>query len=179
MALLVAACMAATLGLAGCLGGGGGDDAEDTTTPLEGISNALSQLVEGDVTGKVGTEYATKWFTFTVNTMNTASEFAGHEAKEGNTLVVANITITNTFGEPQPFGTFDWIVDDDTLEHRIHPMAPLNSSMMPEDYTLNDGQSVTYDVVVEYPADLANPHFMYIEMDENERVFTTFKIPIR
>jgi len=169
VALLLAVCMAATLGLVGCGTGG---------NPINSVSNAIAQMIEGDVTGQAGKEYATKWFTFTVNTMGTGTSFAGYEAASGNKLVLANITITNTFGSPQPFGTYDWLVDDGSLANPYWPMAPLNSNMMPENYMLNDGETVNYDVLVEYPANMSNPNFMYIEVDEEGNTFTTFKIPI-
>ena len=171
---LVTLSMIAALGLVGC--GGGNNPVQNV---VDDASNAVSQLLEGDVTGQVGKEYATKWFKFTINSLETASSFAGYNAADGNTLVIANITITNTFGSTQPFGTFDWFVDDDSLAEYLWPMAPLNDTMMPESFDLPDGQTVTYTVVVEIPANLANPYFMYTEVDSEGNSFTTFRVPIK
>jgi len=166
--LLVAVSMAATLGLAGCSSNGGGND----------ISNAVAQLLEGDVTGQIGKEYKTQWFTFTINSMSTNSSFAGYTAASGNKLVIANITLTNIFGSSQPFGTYDWFVLGDNTDE-IYPLSPLNDKMMPESFSLNDKETVTYDVVIEFPEDLKNPYFMYTEIDEKGTAGTTFKIPIK
>ncbi|MCL2807923.1 MAG: DUF2510 domain-containing protein [Coriobacteriia bacterium] len=152
----------------------GGSNSNNSTTP----STPSDIISGGDITGEIGREYSTKWFDFTVNSMRVSSSIPEHTASAGNVLVIANITITNTFGSLQPFGTFDWLVDSSSLSDYIWPMDPLNSSMMPESYNIDDGETVTYDVVVEIPDDLDNPFFMYIELDEKGQQFTTFKIPI-
>jgi len=172
--LLVALSMAATLGLAGCNGGGSSDQSDSGNA----MSDMMSQLVEGDVTGQVGKEYATKWFTFTINSMSTGSSFAGYDAISGSKLVIANITITNTYGTPQPFGTFDWFVQGEGSSQFL-PMSPLNNGMMPDSFELGSNETVTYDVVVEFPEDTKTPYFMYVEIDEGGNVYTTFKLPIK
>jgi len=197
--VLLALCMTAAISLAGCNGGSGdqnqsdnsaanttnstnnatSSDTSNTTTNSSTNNSASPQQLSGDVTGQVGTLYATKWFTFTVNSLTTAASYDSITAASGNTLAIANVTITNTFGSPQPFGTFDWFVDDDSLTAYIWPDAPVNANMMPESYTLNDGDTVTYDVVIEMPANLASPFFMYKEVDENSNVSATFRIPIK
>ena len=173
--LLVVVSMAAALTLTGCTGGSNNDQ----TSQGGSITDTISQLLEGDVNGQVGQEYATKWFTFTVNSMSTGTSFAGYTAGSGNKLVIANITITNTFGSAQPFGTYDWFVKGDGSTEEIWPLSPLNNTMMPDSFMVNDNETVTYDVVVEFPSDLKNPMFMYTEVDEKGSVFTTFKIAIK
>ncbi|MCL2528817.1 MAG: hypothetical protein FWE41_00540 [Coriobacteriia bacterium] len=171
--LLVALSMAATLGLAGCNG-----DGSDQSDGGSSMSDMMSQLVEGDVTGQVGKEYATKWFTFTINSMSTGSSFAGFEAASGSQLLITNITITNTYGTPQPFGTFDWFVQGEGTS-QFMPMSPLNNGMMPDSFELGSNETVTYDVVVEFPIDIKSPYFMYVEIDEQGSIYTTFKLPIK
>lgn len=160
------------------------NNAPSITTPDNNSSDNSSdstsaQQLSGEVTGQVGTEYATKWFKFTVNSLTTTQSFADHTASGGNMLVVANITITNTSGSTQPFGTFDWFIDDDSLTEYIWPMDPLNSSMMPTSFDLEDGSTVTYDVVIEASADLASPYLIYAEMGADQSVGTMFKIAIK
>ena len=142
-----------------------------TVPPIEELS--------GDVTGQVGTTYATRWFDFTFNAMYTTQTYESITAASGNTLVVANITITNTFGSPQPFGTFDWFVDSASLPTYLDPLDPVSANMMPLNFTVDDGETVTYDVVVEMPANLNNAFFMYIEVSSTGDVYTSFKIPIK
>ena len=174
VALLVSACLVATLGLVGC--GGSGNQSQSSGNP---VSEAISQMLEGDVTGQVGQEYATKWFTFTVNSLTTDTSYEGFSAADGNKLVIANVTITCTFPEPQAFGTFDWFVMGSNVNNEIWPISPLNDNMMPDNFMLGNKETVTYDVVVEFPANLSNPYFMYTEVDEKGQVFTTFKLPIK
>jgi len=144
-------------------------------------TNNNTQELFGDVTGQVGTTYSTRWFDFTVNSMQISQTYDSITARSGNNLVIVNVTITSTFDTPQPYGTFDWFLDDDTLSNYIWPLDPVSGSnnMMPEKFDLDPGQSVTYDVVIEYPSNLANPFFMYAEINANGDVFTSFKIPVR
>ena len=174
---LVAISMAATLGLAGCNGGGSSND-DPQQNAGTGISNDITELTEGDVVGQVGKEYATKWFTFIINSMSTDTSFAGYTAPSGKKLLIANITITNTYATPQPFGTFDWFVQGEGSSQLL-PMSPLNDNMMPDSFELGTNQTVTYDVVIEYPEDTRSPYLMYVEIDESGNVYTAFKLPIK
>ena len=141
-------------------------------------ADIIDQILSGDVMGQVGVKYSTKWFDFTVNSLTTAQSYGSITAGNGNTLVIANLTITNTFGSTQPFGTFDWFVDDDTLAQYIFPLDPVSANMMPLNFDIKDAETVNYDVVIEIPANLPNPVFMYMEISSSGDVYTSFKIPI-
>ena len=145
-----------------------------------GIEEQIARLVQGENIGEVGKEYSTKWFTFTVDSMSTTQSIPEYSANEGNLLLVATITQTNTSGARQPFGTFDWFVDDTSLPDYLYPeeLNSVNSTMMPDEFWLSDGESATYTVVIEFPENLASPFLVYIEVDENEQTYATFKIPI-
>ncbi len=170
LALVLALCMVSTFTLTAC---------NQVEQAANDVSNAVAQMIEGDVTGVVGTEYATKWFTFTVDTMETAQSYGDYTAAEGNTLLVAHITETNTSGSSQPFGTFDWFVDDSSLPDYIFPLDPFTDEMMPASFNLSDGETASYDIVIEYATSLAEPYLMYIEVDEEGTTYTSFKIPIK
>ena len=141
-------------------------------------NNNISNQTTGDVMAEVGKEYATKWFTFTVKSMKVTSSIPEHNAASGSTLMVASITVTNTYGTPQTFGTFDWVIIGDDDYYYV-PLSPLNNNMMPDVFELKDKESATYDVVIEYPSDLKNPYLMYIEQDESGQVFQSFMIPVK
>ena len=157
----------------------------------------------GDVAANIGAEYKTKWFSFTVNSMTTETSYGGYNAASGNLLLVANVTITNTLTNPQSFGTWDfWYVSTDVFRFNkdlplYSPMSPLkdntvlpnnqeaangvtfiNSQMMPDDFYLSPGDSATYDIVIEFPKDMSSPLFIFTEIDENERLYKSFKFPI-
>lgn len=172
IALLLSLSLVATLALGAC---GAGQQVQQAAE--EAIS-AVTNLTQGENVGEVGKEYATKWFTFTVETLEKTPSLPDVVASEGNILVVARITETNTSGSTQPFGTFDWFIDDDTLSTPIFPLDPVNEQMMPVSFNLADGESVTYDVVFEIPEDLAHPFLVYIEENDQGETFSTFKIPV-
>lgn len=173
IAVLVALCMVSTLSLTAC---GVGEQVQQAT---DDAIEAVAQMIDGEVTGEIGTEYTTKWFTFTVDSMSTSYSYGDYTAEAGNILVIAHITEKNISGATQPFGTFDWFVDDTTLADYIYPLEPMNDDMMPESFELSDGETASYDVVIEFPEDLANPFLMYIEADDQGSTYDTFMIPIK
>ena len=163
-------------------------DVSDTssTTGSSGTSGSsgttAAQQLSGEVIGQVGTEYATRWFNFTVNSLKVVTSYASLTPYSGNNLVVANVTITCTYDTPQHFGTYDWFLSDETLSGYHEPIDPpsgANSMMMPLDFILDSGQTATYEVVIEYPASIPNPCFIYAETSSSGEVFTLFKIPIK
>ena len=172
-ALLVSLCMAATLGLVGCT-----PNTEGYTQVDEQAVSEFADRVEGYVNGQIGEEYETLWFDFTVNSLKTDTSYAGYTAPGDKKLVIANVTITNTFGMPIPFGIFDWFVRGQG-GGEIWPLAPLNDDMMPEEFMLDDGDSATYNVVIEFPADLVDPFFIYTEIDEKQSEFNSFRFVIK
>ncbi|MCL2529449.1 MAG: DUF4352 domain-containing protein [Coriobacteriia bacterium] len=156
----------------------------------------------GDVTANTGTEYKTMWFKFTVNSIETETSYGGYTAAGGNQLLVANVTITNSLSDQQSFGTWDfWYVSSDVFRHNedlplYYPMSPLedtalindhmaasgvtvlNTQMMPDNFFLSPGDSATYDIVIEFPANMPSPHFIFTEIDEDSRIYKSFKYPI-
>ena len=155
------------------------EDDEDEEEENDNEDNADEVIkIEGDVVGQLHITYGTKWFTFIFNSMEVSQSYAGHNAADGNILAITNITITNTFTSPQPFGIFDWNVDADGIKDYIIPMDPLNDKMMPENYTLEVGETVTYYLATEIPNDLKNPVYLYKEVNSSGEIFASFKIAI-
>lgn len=177
-ALLVAVCMASSLMLTAC--GGGGSDSNDGGNVVDNIADSLATLVSGDVTGEVGVEYETKWFNFTIESMEVTSSYGDYTAAEGYSLLVAHINETNISGAEQPFGTFDWYITTDTMSESdyIFPMSPLNENMMEDSFYLEDGEGVSADIVIEFPSDLTGGYLTYIEIDSEGSTYATFRIPI-
>ena len=136
-----------------------------------------TQGSSGEVICEVGTQYATRWFTFTVNNLYTSSNYESITAASGNMLVIANVTLISTYSTPQPYGTFDWHLDDPSGVH-IKPLNPVSDTMMPLEYTLEPNETRTYDVVIACPTDLTNPFLTYAEITVNGDVYKTFKIPV-
>jgi hypothetical protein len=90
---------------------------------------------------------------------------------------------TNIFDESIPMGTFDFWVDSDSFDEYLMPLAPLNDTMMPEEFELAVDDSVTYHIIYEVPVDLADLRIFYTEIaddgSEEGEVGATFSIKIK
>lgn len=142
-------------------------------------SNYVDEYLSGSINCQVGTRYSTRWFDFTVNNLAYSNSIPGVTASNGNTLLLVNVTITNTFGSTQPFGTFDWYVQD-SRGYYWDPMYPLpNTDMMPDYFDLEDGHTVNYDLVIEIPNNLNGAYFMYTEVTAGGDSYNSFVFPIK
>jgi hypothetical protein len=138
----------------------------------------IGQFLSGDVTGEIGKDYRTEWFSFNIKSINSISDYAGYAPGEGNVLVDVVVTETNIFEEALPMGTFDFYLDDTSFVDYIYPISPLDDTMMPEEFELGIGETVEYHMIYEIPADAADLRLMYTEVDETEAEHTTFTIPV-
>lgn len=143
----------------------------------------LGGLLGGKTEGEVGTTLKTSWFDFTVNSAEEADSYADYTAAEGNKLVVVEVTETNTSDDELPMGTFDFMLDDPAdTEYYVEAMAPLDSNMMPEEFYLAAGETVTYTLVFEVPAASSNFTLVFVEYgidsSGNESTGDTFKVAL-
>ena len=153
----------------------------DTATKVkEEIKQTIAQAISGNVKGEVGKSYSTQWFEFTVESIMAVDSYAGYVPQEGNILVDVFITEKGTFddAEPSPMGTFDFYMDSDTFYDYVYPLDPLDSTMMPEEFDLAYGETVTYHMVYEVPAGLNDLKLMYTEIDERDTEGATFTINV-
>lgn len=134
-----------------------------------------------DTTGTIGQTYETRWFTCNVESLTTSSSYDGYEAMDGYYLVIAHITEKNVSGNTQPFGTFDWPVgsDDISTSEYLYPLEAFNDEMMPDSFYLDDGEEVSYDVVIEVPDDLDDPYLIYTELSSSGTVYGSIKYMIK
>jgi len=136
----------------------------------------------GDIIVQIGAVYSTSQFDFMVNSLYISANYYSTTAASGNNLVIANIAITNITNTAQPYGTSDWFLIDESLHDGILPLDPpmgANSMMMPLYAMLSPGETRTYDVVIEYPANLANPYIVTFDKGSNWDDAVAFKIPIK
>lgn len=167
--LLAAAILA--MPLSGCSG---------TADAVAGaVSNAVGQILSGNVVGQVGKAYSTQWFTFTVKSIEKVDSYAGYTPAAGNELYDVLITETGTFEEASPMGTFDFYMDEDSFEDYIFPMDPLDDTMMPTDFMLDTDETVEYHMVYEVPTGLTGLRLMYTEFDDQDNEGVTFTINIK
>lgn len=144
-------------------------------------NNNGSTSTDGDVIGTVGEKLETRWFTFTVDSVSVAQSYDSHTAASGNSLAIVHISLTNTTTKSQPFGTFDWLLGDDSIAQSqyIKPLSPLNENMMPSSFDLDSNSSASYDIVFEFSSDLSDPFITYVELDNSGNAYKTFKVFIR
>ena len=143
------------------------------------VASSVAELVSGDVTGKIGTAYQTKWFEFTIHSIEKVDSYAGYEAAEGYQLYSVSITEKNIFESTIPMGTSDFYMDDPGFLEYIWPIDPLDDTMMPEEFNLEPGDSAKYTMIFEIPEDAPKLVLMYTEIDENDDVHATFTIKVK
>lgn len=156
----------------GAVGCGGASDA------LDNAASGVASFIKGDVTGEVGKNYSTEWFEFSINTLETATEYKGVEVEEGYQFVIANITEKNIWdgNEAIPMGAYDFYMTADGATEEIWMEYSWDDAMMPDEFELQPDETATYDAVFYIPVDTAEAKFVYIEIDENEKVGATFTI---
>ena len=133
--LLLAVCMA--MGLTGCGGVlfSGGQESE---------SHEYS----------VGDDVETMFFDLTVDSAAAVESAFGCAPTAGNMLVDVCVTITNTFGDDLPMGTFDFQIQwgDGDEDYGWPVEGYTDPALMPSEYTLAGGETVTYHMLFEVPA---------------------------
>jgi hypothetical protein len=177
--VVIALALALMLALSLSACGGVKDKVEDAVENVSGgAGELLGQLLSGDVTGEIGKDYRTEWFSFNVKSIHSVSDYAGYAPGEGNILVDVLITETNIFEETLPMGTSDFYMDDTSFLEYIFPISPLDDTMMPDEFALGVDETVEYHLIYELPADVTDLRLLYTEIDENEVEHATFTIPV-
>ena len=123
--------------------------------------------------GRIGDTMYTEWFSFCVDGVEAASEYKGYAADAGYFLIIADITVKNTYGYDLPMSQYDfqvqWGEDYEAYGYGI------DESEMPIEYTLKRGQSVSQKVVYEIPYDndgeFSISYWEYFESGEYGTVF--------
>ena len=150
---LLALAVLLVLTLTGC------DLVNELGSKVEEIRN---DIISGDVTGEIGKTYSTQWFDFSVNAIERVDQYQDQVPAEGMQFIKAEIFEKSTYDKAIPMGTFDFFVDHDSFDEYIWPMDPWHDSMMPAEFELNKGDSVTYTLIFEVPADIETVDFYYV-----------------
>lgn len=148
------------------------------TNPVEKRKESISNFLSKDVTGKIGGTYKTKWFEFTIHSIEEVDSYAGHTAEEGHRLFKVLITETNMEDKAIPMGLFDFYMDDPAFSEYIWAISPLDDTMMPEKFNLEPSESVQYVMVFEVPTDTSGLALTYTENDESGKDGASFAIYI-
>ncbi len=147
--LVLLTALAVTLSLAGC-----GADTKESRT---------------------GDTMATYFFEFTVNSAALTNDYEGYTPAEGNALLVAEVTVKNTFKESIEMYDADfqlgWGDEDDAFAYPItintetmEELEPVGENQLPGTYTLAVDEERTGDLVFEVPVGQADFSIGYREM---------------
>jgi hypothetical protein len=137
----------------------------------------LGRLIEGDVTGEIGEDYRTRWFSFNIESIEEVTEYAGYEPPEGSVLMDVVVTETCVFEESIPMGTFDFYMDAEDFPEYVYPIEePLDDAMMPSEFELIPDETVTYHMLYEIPARHEKLVLKYTELDADDVEYATFTI---
>lgn len=125
--------------------------------------------------GRTGDTMETYFFEFTVNSAALTNDYEGYTPAEGNTLLVAEVTVKNTFKESiEMYGAdfqLGWGDEDDAFAYPItintetmEELEPVGENQLPGTYTLAVDEERTGDLVFEVPAGQADFSIGYLEM---------------
>lgn len=142
------------LGLAGC------------GQPSDASSSDSSYQETG---GVVGDTMHNVFFDFTVNSVETADSYAGYTPEEGNRLLIADMTIVNTFPEAIPMWDDDFIIEwGSGVDEYDVPLEVLDEQQLPEEYELDVDEERSGLLVFEVPAEQKDFVISYLEFfDDN------------
>ena len=153
IALLAAAVM--VMGLTACGGGSGTNE------------------------GRVDDTMETFFFDFTVNSAYLTNDYEGYAPAEGNVLLVADITVKNTFRQSIEMYDLDFQAQwDDGDEAYAYPITtdmatytevdPVGENQLPGTYTLAVDEERTGELVYEVPTGFTDFSIAYLEQFEDD-----------
>ena len=129
----------------------------------------------GSNEGRVEDTMETYFFDFTVNSAYLTDEYEGYTPSEGNALLVANITVKNTFQESIEMYDTDFQAQwgDDSDEAFSIPITtdmttyteldPIGENQLPGTYTMAVDEERTGELVYEVPAGNVDFSISYLE----------------
>ena len=173
-AQLTAAALAGALALslAGC------DKLPGVDTMTTGASVAEDgRETGGYVVGEVGEKLTTQFFSFSVDSVESTDRCGDAAAGEGTTLVVAEITVKNTFGETIPMFSSDFVLyygagDEDYC----FPVEAAGDGLMELEYELAKDEEITAKVAYEVPEDADSFSLLYLEVYEDDFVGNAYYV---
>ncbi len=173
-ALLAAMALAGVLALSltGC------DKLPGVDAGVTGASQASDgRQTGGYALGKIGEKLTTQFFTFSVNSVEKADSCGDAVPGEGNTLVVAEITVKNTFGETIPMFSSDFALGyGEGDEDYCFPLEAAGDGLMELQYDLAKGEEITAKVAYEVPADADSFSLFYLEIYEDDFVGNAYYV---
>ncbi len=142
---------------------------------LAGCSSQEGQAQDGYGEGGMGDTMHTYFFDYTVNSAYLCDSFEGYTAaQEGYQLLVADVTVKNTFQESIPMFDTDfqiqWSSDaDDAYDVPItYYMDALSDQQLPSEYDLGVDEERSGLLVFEVPEGETDFSISYLELFDDE-----------
>ena len=144
----------------------------------ESISDFISGNTPGEVAAEPGETYRTKWFEFTIHSIEKVDSYAEHAAEDGHQLYRVIITEKNVWDDIIHMGIFDFYMDAPDFTEYVWAIPPLDDTMMPEAFDLEPGEAIQHVMIFEVPVNTAELALMYTENNENGEDGATYSIYI-
>lgn len=147
--------------------------------PTGNIIARQSDKEDGIYYGVPGDTMRNTFFDFIVEKTEVTDSFGGYTAAEGMQLLCVTVKEINTFGEALPMYATDFALTWEASEEFYYPLSDLNDSkVMPEDFELAKGKSITYKIVFEIPTDTQEFDLIYLEEYDNDETGDLFVVTI-
>lgn len=131
---------------------------------LESYTLTDGRVVDGWMGANIMDKVSAKWYDFTVNSVEFVNEYEGYTAGDGNVLVHANITITNTSDKTVYLFDGDfalvWNLENDERSYAYSKEA-YTDTMLTNETQINKGETKTIDTVYEISKDNKKPMAIY------------------
>lgn len=167
--------------LTGC--GSNGVVSSSSAPSSAATNNSVGRPDEnGNAEGRLGDTMHTYFFDYTVNSAYLCDEYEGYTPADGNEILVADVTIKNTFTSTLPMFDTDFQIqwNDDADDAYDAPITyekvddVLNDQMLPSEYDLPIGKSINGLLVYEVPAGNKDFSISYLEMFDDDTTGDVF-----
>jgi hypothetical protein len=136
---------------------------------------------DGYVEGRIGDVMSDRFFDFTVNSVYTCDSMGDYTPETGKKLLVAELTIKNTFNETIPMFDTDfqaqWDDQDDPDNAFANPVETVVSEdQLEADYDLGVEEERTGLLIFEVPKDLQDFSIVYLEEFDNDDTGSLYQV---
>ncbi len=143
-----------------------------------GKSNSVSGIVDKDAVtpkdgyaeGGIGDRMKTAWFDFTVNSAELKDSYGSVVPNDGESLLVVNVTLHNTFTDTIPMFDSDFQAQwgsDGENDYRFpvtfDDPTMTEKGMLESEYELESGKTVTGDLVFSVPGGQSEYSLSFLE----------------
>ncbi|MDE5908928.1 MAG: DUF4352 domain-containing protein [Lachnospiraceae bacterium] len=154
------------------------EESEETQEIKESLFDRESEEEASDVggysEGRMGDTMKTYFFDYTVNSAYVCEEFEGFQPAEGKDLLVADVTVKNTFNESIPMFDSDFQIqwNSDAEEDYDVPISyygnEVSDEQLPESYELSINEEKTGLLVFEVPEGEKDFSISYLELFDDD-----------